>query len=96
MREKISAVVEQYVSDPKNENEYKAFLYQVDQERKKLRDSKLGAGDEGYHLITMVPSTITEAIGRVLTPEEKSEWTKFEHKRWFANTYPQFRLPDEV
>lgn len=96
MREKISEVVEQYVSDPKNEENYRAVCEYIVQQRKKLLDSKIGDGGKGYYALFELPEELNAAIHKVLTPEEKSEWSKFEHKRWFANTYPQFRLPDEV
>lgn len=96
IREKISEVVDQYVADPKNKTNYEAVCEYIVQKRKTLIDSKMGEGESGYHALYELPTELNAAIHRVLTPEEKAEWSKMEHKRWFANTYPQFRLPDEV
>lgn len=94
MREKIKEIVDEYVS--KNSSDYRAVCEYIVQKRKSLADSKFGIGENGYSAMYEIPEELHNLISKDISVEERQEFSKFEHKKWFANSFPQFRLPDEI
>jgi hypothetical protein len=94
MYEKITQIVEDYIK--KKPEEYARVIEQIDQRRKALKDQRFGQGEAGYSALYELPESIHTSINNTLSPEERQEFTRLEHRKWFANTFPQFRLPDEV
>ena len=94
MYEKITDIVERYITE--KPEDYQAVCDYVAQQRKKLKDELHGQGDGGYSALYEVPAELHERFQKELDPEERQEFSRLEHKKWFANTFPQFRLPDEV
>ena len=94
MYEKITEIVEQYIQD--KPEDYRAVCDYVASQRKKLADDKHGQGEGGYSALYEVPAELHEILTKALDPEEKQEFSRLEHKKWFANKFPEFKLPDEV
>jgi len=94
MYDKITKIVEDYIEQ--KPEEYQAVCDYVEQQRKKLKDAQHGQGEGGYSALYEIPAELHEKITTTLDPEERQEFTRLEHKKWFANSFPQFRLPDEV
>jgi hypothetical protein len=94
MYEKITQIVEDYIA--KKPEEYAQVVEQIEQRRKALKDQQFGQGEGGYSALYELPEDIHNALNKELTPEERQEFARLEHRKWFANTFPQFRLPDEV
>lgn len=94
MHEKITNIVEDYIKQ--KPDDYLAVCDYIEQQRKKLQDSQHGQGEGGYSALYEIPAELHERLMKELDPEERQEFSNLDHKKWFANTFPQFRLPDEV
>lgn len=93
MKDKIKEIVDTYILE--NSADYQAVCEYIIQNRKKLSDAQFGGG-QGYFAMYEIPEELNNKINQALSAEEQQEFAKLEHKKWFANSFPQFRLPDEV
>jgi hypothetical protein len=98
---KIKNTVDTYIK--LNPEEYGVFKEFVKQQRHALKDEHFGVSNDSNYMRALyeMPVTLHDMITNALNIDEL-EWFKSggedrkQGGRWFANTFPTFRLPDAV
>lgn len=93
MKEKITQAVDEYKE--RHPDEFRRFSAQLTETRRKLKDDKR-AGTYQWAAWYEVPETLNNMIDGVLEPEEMAQFALQENAKWFANRFPEFRIPDEI
>jgi len=92
MKEKIEGIVEDYKT--KHPDEYGAICEIVKDEHSKLKNNLGDGGQIGA--MFMVPETLQNMIDKELDVEETTLFKTKSYSKWFANSFPEFKLTDEL
>lgn len=94
MKEKIKDIVEQY--RVLHASEYKQMCDYIEDQRKKLADQEHGGGSGDMHALMEIPVTLNQMLIEELDVDERQEFARLENRKWFAKTFKEFSLPDNV
>lgn len=77
--------------------EYRAFQAQMKEVRKTLADEKFGtAKNTSMRALYEMPETLHDMLTAALELPELEWFKTLEGGRWFATTFPAFRVPESI
>ena len=80
-------------------DEYQTFLKEQARRRDGLKDEKFAeikGTDISLRQILEYPETLSMLIRQTFSDDEEIQWKEFTVQKWFAETYPEFKIPKKI